>query len=76
MKKRKLQSLRLNKKPVSNLNALVVKGGRNSYDNTCHYNAYNMGCTQSVEDKPDMYTSYYPNEEGGGVPTYCGSEVF
>lgn len=75
MKKRKLTSLQLNKKPISNLNALEVTGGRNSYDTTCPINGYNLGCEKPEEQVPDLYTSYYPVEEGGGIPSYCGGEV-
>lgn len=75
MKKRNFKFLQLNKKPISNLNALEVKGGRNSHDTTCPINGYNLGCNEAEEEAPDLYTSYLPTEEGGGVPSQCGADA-
>lgn len=74
MKKKTFKSLKINKKSISNLNSTQVVGGRNSYDGSCYENNYNMGCENAEHVPVDLYTSYYPTEEGGGVPSDCGRD--
>jgi len=75
MKRRNFKFLQLNKNYISNSNALEVKGGRNSYDTTCPINGCNLGGNEAQEEAPDLYISYLPTEEGGGVPSQFGADA-
>ncbi|MBC8754026.1 hypothetical protein H2O64_05045 [Kordia sp. YSTF-M3] len=70
MKKRKLNSLQLNKKSISNLEVSATKGGYQSENGSCYW----QDCPSN--DPNFMSDCYCPNEGGGGNNTNnCQTQV-